>query len=70
MWQSDDGCSHETALIARQDMVATRLDNGKVELSYLRYVADHFPDMDIAKAAAPAFARAVLADLHSQICAG
>lgn len=69
-WKSEDGSRHQTAYIARQEMVATLLDNGKVELSYLRFVADHFTDMDSAKAAAPAFARAVLTDLYSQICAG
>lgn len=69
-WQSEDGSRHQSTYIARQEMVATLLDNGKVELSYLRFVADHFADMDSAKAAGPDFARAVLADLHSQICVG
>lgn len=58
-----------SARIAGQELVAMPLNGGKIELSYLRYVADHYPDMDTAKANAPTYAISVLADRQSKVLA-
>lgn len=67
VWWGDAPQIMQTARFAGQEMVAITDDAGAFDLDYLGHTVSGFSSMDEAKAAAPAFARAVLERLHNLI---
>lgn len=57
----------QAARFAGQEMLATAADDGSYDLDYLGFQARKFKTMADAKAAAPEFARTVLARMTSLI---
>lgn len=66
-WHGDNPAVAQYARFAGQDMTAITDDAGAFELLYLGFVTGGFPTIDAAKAAAPLFARRVLAHLSNLI---
>ncbi|RQR65675.1 hypothetical protein DIE18_04285 [Burkholderia sp. Bp9125] len=65
--QAGDGAVLQTARFAGQEMMAITDDAGGFELLYLGFKTGGFSTMEVAKQAAPAFARRVLARLSEMI---
>lgn len=66
-WFGDESAIMQTAIFAGQEMVAITDDAGAFDLMYLGFQVGRFQTMEIAKAAAPAFARNVLAHMTSLV---
>lgn len=66
-WVGDSPSVLQRATFAGQDMVAIMSEAGTFELRYLQHFVTEFPTMQAAKAAAPEFAREVLARLQRLI---
>lgn len=65
VWRGNQ--SLQTALFAGKEMMAITDDEGAFELLYLDFQSEKFPTIEAAKAAAPAFARAVLKQMSDSI---
>lgn len=63
----DDGRARQTAQFGGQEMMAIIDDAGAFDLHYLHFKTGGFPTIELAKQAAPGFARRVVARLVEMI---